>query len=475
MSFTGIRVEDVIRVCGGEAAGGAPPGWLGRALAGVATDTREDVNGKLFVPLKGEKFDGHDFIGAAFAGGALACLFGNAPGTYTGENKNRIIYANPTLKALLELAAYYKSLFSVKTIAITGSSGKTTTKELAAGVLSQKYNTLKTEANLNNQIGVPKTIFRLEERHEALVLEMGMNHFGEIRSLSVTARPDLAVITNIGFAHLENLGSREGILWAKSEIFDGMAPDAAAVLNGNDEYLRTLAGKRENIVWFGFGKANDFFAEEMERDGFGVSCRLRSPRYGLDIRVRIPAPGNHMVLNALAAAAAGSLLGVAPDGVRRGIEAFENCENRMDIYKAGGFTVLDDAYNANPASVKAALDVLAEQSGFKTAILGDMLELGAMGARLHVEIGEYAARKGVDRLIAVGPESARTRDGFERRKGPGQTAAYYPDAKEFAGIFKDEVMPGLDEGAVLIKASHGMALSGVAKILRGIYTGVRKH
>ncbi|MCL2461304.1 MAG: UDP-N-acetylmuramoyl-tripeptide--D-alanyl-D-alanine ligase, partial [Defluviitaleaceae bacterium] len=353
-----------------------------------------------------------------------------------------------------------------KTVAITGSSGKTTTKELIAGVVSQKYETLKTQGNLNNEIGVPKMIFRLEERHEILILEMGMNHFGEMHNLSVCARPNMAVITNVGFAHMENLGSREGILKAKSEIFDGMDGEAPAILNGDDEYLRTLAGKRQNIVWYGLSKCNDFYAERIENDGLSTRCRLLSPKYGLDIDVTIPSPGSHMVLNALAAAAVGSVLGVPPDAIKRGIEAFTPTENRMEITKTGEYTIINDAYNANPSSMKAALDVLAAQDGYKTAILGDMLELGAMSAELHEEIGAYAAEKGVDRLIAVGSDGAARLmyEEFRKHMDAEQAASYYNGA--YLDDTLDKLLEDVDPGAVLVKASRGMALERVVKKIK---------
>jgi UDP-N-acetylmuramoyl-tripeptide--D-alanyl-D-alanine ligase len=399
----------------------------------VETDTRKDMAGKLFIPLAGENFDGHDFIEDALEKGAVAALSRNAIRSET----TKIIKVNDTKQALLDLAEYHKSLFDVKTVAVTGSVGKTTTKEMIAAVLSKKFNALKNEGNFNNEIGLPLTVFKIEPATETVVLEMGMNHFGEIRKLSKVARPDVCVITNIGTAHIEFLGSREGILKAKREIFEYMKPGGKVILNGDDYLLRTLNIRK---TLFGLSKGCNLRAEEVGEDSF---------RYkGADFKLKLP--GKHMIQNALCAAAVGEAFGVPLLDIKSAIEEFSGGKMRQEIIKTKNYTIINDAYNANPDSMKAAIEVLKKfPGGRKVAILGDMFELGERSGQLHAQVGEYA--RDLDVLIAAG-DDARF-----------YNAEYYFPLKENLIKSLDKILKTGD--VVLIKASRGMKFEEIANEL----------
>jgi UDP-N-acetylmuramoyl-tripeptide--D-alanyl-D-alanine ligase len=437
---------------------------------GVSTDTREDQNGLLFVPLKGSNFDGHDYIEQALKLGAIAALSerGAAP---------NIIRVKSTLRALADLAARYRERFSLPVVAITGSAGKTTTKDMIASVLSQRYKTLKTEANLNNEIGLPKTIFKLDETYEVAVLELGMNHAGEISRLSRVAKPDICVITNIGAAHIENLGSRESILKAKAEIFDYMDSNGLRVLNGDDNLLRTLDAGGRRVLYFSgknldYANVNDLnkrvYADNVTRSGaIAQSCDII---YDSDriINVTVPLPGEHMILNALAAAAVGFELGLSVYEIKKGIETFTPSKNRMEITRQNNSVIINDVYNANPQSMKAALNVLKNigetERLRKIAILGDMFELGEQAPAFHEEIGEYAANIGIDELICIGELSAHIYNGFV---DIGTTASHF-NAKSDFEIYLEEPnkKSSFTHAAILVKASRGMAFETIVNRLK---------
>ncbi len=432
-----------------------------KIITSITTDSRKIEKGCLFIPIIGQNFDGHDFIEQAFEKGAICCLSSKKD----NYSKN-IIYVKDTKKALGDIARFYRGLFDVKICAITGSVGKTTTKDIIASVLSQKYKTLKTQGNFNNDIGLPLTIFNINEEHEAVVLEMGMNNFGEISYLTNIAKPDVAVITNVGVSHIENLGSREGILKAKCEIFEGLK--STAILNADDDMLINIKNDpnfiRFNKIWFGTNDSNDFYVDNIIDNGIeGISCTIHNCDKYFD--VNMSTPGKHMVLNALAAAAVGTVFGVEAKDIKKGIECFLPTGMRMEISKIPEYeiTLINDSYNANPVSTMASIDVLAKSNGLKTAILGDMFELGSFAPTLHYNVGKYAAKNKIDNIICIGELSLNMYKGAMSVKDNG--VYYYNNIEEFFKAIEYNMF--LKGQTVLIKASHGMAFSRIADRLRG--------
>lgn len=423
-----------------------------KRVRGVVIDNRKVEPDFLFVPIKGERFDGHDFIPSAYEAGALACIT-----EWEIETDEPYILVKDSLLAFQNLAEFYKGLFHVKTIGLTGSVGKTTTKELISCVLSQKYDVLKSEGNLNNQTGVPLTVFRLEDHHEIAVVEMGTNHFGEIRNLAKIARPDFCFLTNIGEAHIEHLGSKEGILEAKSEMLEYMKPGGRVFVNGDDPYLRTLKEARTDVTTFGKNPQNDIYAGEIESRGLGgTDFVIHTP--DMEFPVHVPSPGGHMVYNALAAVAAGLALGMQPEEIRKGLADYRTIAGRMCIETKNGITVLDDVYNANPGSMRAALDVLAYAEGGKVCVLGDMLELGDQAEQYHRELGAYAAKK-AERVLCVGMLAKHIYTGA---KEAGAEAFYFDTQDELLAKIQELVYEG---DAVLVKASRGMQLEKTVEFL----------
>jgi len=429
--------------------------YVALEAASIETDTRKLCAGGLFVPLKGETFDGHDFIAAALANGTVCAL-----SEREADIDAPIIRVASTRQALLALAAHYRRKFDIPVVAITGSAGKTTTKDLIASVLSEKFNVLKTHVNENNEIGLPKTVFRLNDIAEIAVLEMGMNHFGEMRNLSRTAQPDIVVITNVGTAHIENLGSREGVLAAKSEAFDFLRPGGRIILNRDDDMLPTLQSTRDDISYYGFDSGNACYATDIVHSGLsGISFVCHTPRE--TFHVHVPLPGKHMVSNALAAAAVGDALGLSGAEIAKGIRKFTPSGMRCDTFTtAKGLTIIDDSYNANPAAMKATLDVLQTAPGRRIAILGDMLELGAFSAQLHREVGAYAASLGLAQIICIGQES---RAMYEGALDAGGTARHFETKADFLQMIETLIADG---GTFLIKASRGMGFEQITERLR---------
>ena len=446
-----MEIEEIAK-----AVGGQKKGDFSGTVTSVTTDSRQIVPGALFIPLVGERFDGHDFLVQAEEAGA-ACVLSQKETT-----ASRAIFVKDTKKALGDLAAHYRSKFSIPVVAVTGSVGKTSTKEMIASVLSEGFFVHKTAGNFNNDIGLPLTVFGLEESHTAAVIEMGMNHFGELSYLTAIAKPTVAVITNIGVAHIENLGSREGILKAKCEIFEGLSPDGIAVLNGEDDMLLTLGKDRPRTLWFGFSPDNDFYAKSIRP--LGLTQTAFTLCHGEEeVEVTLPAAGEHMVLNAVAAAAVGYHLGLSLQQMAQGIGRFAQTGMRMQLTKTDFCTILNDSYNANPVSTKAALQVLSQVEGRKVAVLGDMLELGENAASFHKEVGAFAAQNGIDLCIAIGPLSRSLAEGMEEAGGK---AVHFPSVEAFfdapwQGYFSKK-------DTVLVKASHSMALHRIAEKLQEV-------
>ena len=389
-----ITVREIAEAVGGKLLGAFDD--LDRTVTHVFTDSREPDPGALFIPLVGERFDGHAFIHDALTGGAAGCFTQRERETYLPGKF--YIKVSSTQKALRDLARHYKQKFKIPFVGVTGSVGKTTTKDMVAAVLGEKFKVLKTEGNFNNEVGLPLTLLRLNRQHELCVLEMGMNHFGEIEYLSGIVEPDVALITNIGDAHIENLGSRENILKAKCEIFSHMKPGGLAVLNGDDALLTTLRGGLPfQTVFCGTAEGLEYRASQVWSDGeHKVDCRVDTPEGGFP--VEIPALGNHMLYPTLMAAAVGQHFGMTGEEIARGVLRFAPTKMRMNILRRGdGITILDDAYNANPQSMRAAVEVLSKTGGtYKIAVLGDMFELGPLAPTLHAGVGAYLGRAGID-------------------------------------------------------------------------------
>lgn len=416
------------------------------SVSSVCTDSRELIAGCLFVPWKGERFDGHDFIGDALEAGAAGTLCVRLPVNLRPDKF--YIKVDDTRLALKALASAYRDKFDIPFIQITGSVGKTTTKEMIASVLSAGLKVLKTPENFNNDIGTPLTMFRLTPEHQAAVIETGMNHFGEIHYLSELVRPDIAVISNIGDAHIEFLGSREGILKAKSEIFDFLKPGGVAVLNGDDALLGTLDPPFTTLRC-GQSEGCDIRVSDVQDRGLdGASCRVTTKKDVYDLAIH--APGQHLVYCASMAVAIGELLGLSREQIVSGVAAFQGVGNRMEVVRLpGGRIILNDCYNASPQSVAAGLEVLAKSAGGrKLAILGDMGELGDHGEAAHYNIGALAAMLGIDMVVAIGEKAEKIAEGA---LASGGSAVHFPD-KDAA---KNELLRqfGPDTSA-LVKASH---------------------
>ena len=433
---------------------------LDAAATEVSTDSRRIEPGCLFIPLEGERFDGHSFINFALEAGAAGCLTARERESYLPGKF--YIKVRSTQRALWELARYYKRLFPIPFVAITGSVGKTTTKDMTAAVLGAKFCVHKTEGNFNNDIGVPLTLLKLEKRHQVCVVEMGMDHAGEIDYLGRLVEPDMALITNIGDAHIENLGSRENIFKAKCEIFPYLKPDGLAVLNGDDPMLSTLRGALpQRTLFVGSGSGLDYAACDLNSDGAAhLSCRVKTPRS--QFQANIPALGRHMIYPTLMAAAVGEALGMAPDEIVRGIEAFLPTKMRMNVVRCkGDIVILNDAYNANPQSMRAAAAVLGDAGQKRRkAVVGDMKELGPGSEQFHRAVGGYFAQSGTDRLIAIG-ELARFMAEGAQEAGLAQ-ADYFPTLDAAKNALSREVRAGV---TILVKASRSMAFEKIVDFL----------
>ena len=428
-------------------------------ITSIVTDSRKAGKRSLFAAIKGARVDGHRFIPAVAEQGAVCVLCEEKPDTDIAYIK-----VESTLVALKGIAEYYRSLFTIPFIGITGSVGKTSTKEFISAVLAQKYNVHKTGGNFNNELGVPITLFGLEEEHEVAVIEMGISGFGEMTRLSKMVRPDICVITNIGYCHLENLGDRDGVLRAKTEMFQYLSADGTIILCHDDDKLRTVTDYHGIRPTF-YGTGNDEYrAENITEKGLdGIGCtlihrsRTDDPDDNARIDVTIPTMGRHNVLNALCAMAVGTQLGLTPEEIKRGLESFENVGSRNHIIKTDTLTIIDDCYNANPTSTKAGLDTLSKLGGRRVAILGDMKELGTDEIALHREVGAYAKEVGIDMLVAVGPLSEATAEGY------GKGAYYYATVERCIDRLKRYLRPG---DTILVKASHSMRFERIVEALQ---------
>ena len=423
-------------------------------VTGVTTDSRAASDGQLFIPLTGERFDGHAYIDSALSAGAAGCLTARVPEVM--QPGKFYIQVADTRLALKALAAWYRSRFTLPVVQITGSAGKTTTKEMVAAVLSRRYDTLKTQANFNNDIGTPLTLLGLAPQHQAAVIETGMNHFGEIRYLGEMVRPDIAVITNVGDAHIENLGNtRQGILQAKCEIFENLAPDGIAVLNGDDPLLDTVT-LPQTILRCGRGEGCSVRVTDVDDRGIeGIACTVTTAK--ASYRLMTASPGGFMIYPMAMAAAIGEALGLTGEEITAGVAAYVPTGSRMHIIRLPEERLLiDDCYNANPQAMTEALRLLAvTQTRRRAAVLGDMGELGELTVSAHRAIGALTGELHLDSVIAIG-EKAR------------DIASAAPNAQWFPSV--EDALPAVRAAftggtAMLVKASHAMHFENIVKEL----------
>ena len=447
--MTGCTVKELCA-----AVGGTLLQESGAVVTEVSTDSRSIPAGALFVPLAGERFDGHDYLDAALESGAAGCLTARKPASLLQDKF--YIQVSDTLEALKALASWYRAKFDIPMVQVTGSAGKTTTKEMIAAVLNQHFSTLKTQANFNNAIGTPLTLLNLSPAHQAAVIETGMNHFGEIRYLGEMVRPTVAVITNVGDAHIENLGgTRQGILQAKCEIFENLQPVGLAVLNGDDELLSGLALPFETVLCGRHERCGVRVTNVAEHGIEGVTCTVTTKR---DVyEVSIPSPGAYMIYPAAMAIAIGEHLGLTKVELLSGIAAYRPVGSRMHLVRCSGDRIIiDDCYNANPQAMAEALRILAQtEHPRRMAVLGDMGELGDLTEQAHRDIGELTRTLGLDTVVAVGPKAKAIQDA-------NPDALWFPTVAEALSAIRAAFTTGT---AVLVKASHAMHFTDIVKDL----------
>ena len=453
-----MSLQEISDACGGTYHGSKEA--ASAKVSSVVIDSRKAENGSLFVAIKGARVDGHDFIPQVMEKGARCAVseqdLGDVPYPY--------IRVESCEQALKDIAEHYRRSLDIKVVGISGSVGKTSTKEMIASVLSEKYNVLKTEGNFNNEIGLPLTVFNIREEHEIAVLEMGISNFGEMTRLAKIARPDICVFTNIGVAHIESLGSRDGILKAKTEMIDYMNPEGTIIVNGDDDKLRGFTPQNGlTPVCFGLDASCPFHAEQVTSRGLkGTDVHIVTPVSSFDTHISIP--GRHMVYNALAAAAVGYALGLTDEEIAQGIASNVPIAGRNNLIEGKCYTVIDDCYNANPASMKASIAVLSDAGTRTVAILGDMFELGEDGPQMHYDTGKYAADCGINVLICIGKLSAEIARGARENSSPSQI-----EICEFAtkdDFFKDAGRILKEKDTILVKASHGMDFAKIVAKLQ---------
>lgn len=492
----GLTLENIANVCGGELHLYGTQDKM-ETVTNVVIDSRKVEIGNLFVATRGERVDGHSFIPQVWEAGALCVIseeeLETSPFIPNGIQGNYIVVKS-SFQALKDLAKFYRSVLDVTVVGVTGSVGKTSTKEMIASVLSKQFCVQKTQGNFNNEVGLPLSIFSLRDEHDVAVLEMGISDFGEMTRLSDIAKPDHCVITNIGPCHLEFLGDLDGVLRAKTEIFQNRNPKGAVILNGNDEKLQTITDvDGTKPVFFGTcltqeektaqknktaARALDIYATDVVSFGLeGTGCMVHTPAG--DFPVRVPLPGIHMVDNALAATAVGLTLGMTLSAIRDGISSVEGMSGRSHLIHTQDYLLVDDCYNANPKAMQAAIDLLQSAQGRKVAILGDMFELGGNSEAMHASVGAYAKDK-VDVLICCGRLSKHM---YDAAKDGSQKTVWFETREELiAEIEKErklqaapidwssepEQTMGLleNDDTILIKASHGMGFTELLDVLQ---------
>ncbi len=454
-----FNLTEVLKATGGSLT----KSGSGKMFRGISTDTRTVQSGNLFIALVGERFDGHDFAAQAAAKGAIGVI---ASKPVQVPDHITVIEVDNTLAALQALARFHRQRFHIPLIGVTGSNGKTTTKDMLAAVLSGRFKVLKTEANFNNEIGLPLTLLKLEASHDAAVVEMGMRAQGEIRELTEIALPNAGVVTNVGETHMEILGSIENIAAAKAELVEAIAHDDLVVLNADDPHVRPMQSKaRGRVVLYGLNPGAFVRAENISSGENGeliTKFDCRSPRGSFPVVLHTV--GIHNVYNALAAIATGWELGLRPNEIKEGIGSFVPGAMRLEVKKYGEYTVVNDVYNASPLSMAAALDTLAGMTrGRKIAVLGDMLELGDAAVDAHRRIGRRAAEQGVDIVLTVG-ELAKHIAGAAHESGVKNTQAF-TGHNEAIEVLRSLMQPG---DYILLKGSRGMKMETMLEAFRDI-------
>lgn len=448
-----LKCKEILKATGGK----LEAGYENTAFSGVSTDSRKINKGDLFIPLSGLNFDGHDFIQKALDAGAAGVITHKDIPAVEGK---AVILVKDTSAALRDIAGFYRRKFSVPFVGITGSVGKTSTKDMVACALGAGYKVLKTEGNLNNEIGVPLTVFSLDDTHEAAVVEMGMSGLGEISRLTAIVKPHIAIITNIGMSHIEKLGSRQNILKAKMEILEGVNRDGLVILNGDDTLLR---GVRSFVHFrtklFGIEDECDYQAYNIQtlgENGSNFEILVGEREY----RVHVPAPGIHNIYNALAAIAAGLELNVSMQDIIAGISQFNPGKMRLNVFEKDGIKIIDDVYNASPQSMEAALGVMCDIAGDsrKIAVLGDMLELGDWAGKAHYDVGKFAAVKGVHYIITVGQNAGQIALGASEGGCSKQNIASFNTNGEAINYINSFIAQG---DIILVKGSRGMKMEEI--------------
>ncbi len=451
-----LTIKKITEVCHGTYHG--PQTLTDTQITAVSTDSRKIEEGCLYVPIVGARVDGHSFIPQVMEKKALVTLSEKE----LGDVSYPWIRVESSLQAVKDLAEAYLKILDIPVVGITGSVGKTSTKEMIAAVLGEKYNVLKTLGNFNNELGLPLTVFRLREGDEIAVLEMGISDFGEMTRLAKIARPKVGVVTNIGWCHLENLKTRDGIFKAKTEMFDWLQADGTVIVNGDDDKLcqiREVHGKKP--VFFGMNSQFPIWADEVENQGLhGMQCRIHMGEESQS--VHIPLPGAHMVYNALAGAAVGQAFGMTLKEICTGIEKLKPLSGRFNILDLAGRCVVDDCYNANPVSMKASLEILEQGQGRRVAILGDMGELGADEAALHEEVGAFAGGLHIDVLYTVG-ELTRGLEKKAKEKNPALVTRHFDALDTLLQELPTLTAP---QDTVLVKASHFMHFEKIIEAFR---------
>lgn len=466
-------VDEIREIASARVLAGADARVAKQGIRRLSTDSRDIGEGDLFVAIAGERMDGHDFVPAALKKGAVGALVrddyrlpASAPGR---AGRAPVLLGVPdTLRAYQQLAAYHRNRFQIPVVAVTGSNGKTTTKEMVADVLAQRWPVLRTEGNLNNRIGVPQTLFRLAPRHKAAVVEMGVDQVGQTARLCEIVRPTVGLITNIGPDHLEFFGTMDVSAQAKGELLEFLPPEGSAVLNADDPYFGYLASRtRCEVFSFGLSSKAQVRAERLTMGSRqGTQFLLRLPGRSKPQPVSIRVHGLHNILNALAAAAVGHVMGLNPGTIAEGLARFRPAAMRSQVLTVGGIRIINDCYNANPASMKAAIDLLLAlgAGGRAVAVLGDMLELGSSAPDLHREVGAYLAERGVAYLIACGTLGKHVAEGARAAGMAAEHVVHEPDAARAGAALKGMVQDG---DVVLVKASRGMKMEQAVELLAG--------
>lgn len=468
-----FTVDEVLELTGARLLTTGRSRTLRRGIRRICTDSRLVRQGDLFVALKGDRFDGHEFVDSAMRQRVIGALVKDryrSPTVPSSQEKSPplLLGVPDTLVAFQQLAAHHRNRFQIPVVAVTGSNGKTTTKDMVAHVLAERWSVLKTEGNLNNRIGVPQTLFRLNGKHEVAVIEMGVDQKGQTTRLCEMARPTIGLITNIGPDHLEFFGSLDVSAEAKGELLDALPAEGAAILNADDAYFEYLASRAPcRVLSFGVSENAHVRAEEVAtHPQRGLTFQLRVPGRARSQRVSLQTYGTHNLLNALAAAAVGHLLGISGAAIAHGLARFRPVTMRSQVSVWEGLTIINDSYNANPASMKAAIDLLTELgTGKRTiAVLGNMLELGPNTMALHRDVGTYLAQRGISRLIACGDLAGGMVEGARLAGMAPERVHQVADVGEAASVLRSFAGEG---DVILLKASRGVQMEKVLEILKG--------